>query len=59
MISNRVIDLIVGLSGFLFMYFLMRFNIFDFKILFMGTFILLATLDIWGYLAYGKRKQKK
>jgi hypothetical protein len=56
-ISNKIIDLLVGLFGFLFMYLLVGLGIFDFNILFMGTFILLAILEVWGYLAYKANKK--
>jgi len=54
MISNKLVDLLVGLFGFLFMYFLANLEIFDYAKLFMSTFIFYSILEIWGFWAYKK-----
>ncbi len=59
MLSNRIMDLLVGFFGFLFMYFLASLQAFNYNSLFMGTFILLAILEIWGYWAYEAEQNKK
>jgi hypothetical protein len=58
-LSNRIIDLLVGLLGFLFMYLITSFIVLDYTRLFMGTFILFSILEVWGYWAYKKRENNK
>lgn len=57
-ISNKVVDLLVGFFGFLFMYFLGYLSIFDNVIIFISTFIILAILEVWGYWAYKVKKKE-